>query len=368
MISSDSCKPCLSECKTCQDSITCTSCKDPLAELNSKRQCHVLCSVFNTSSCLECPSLCSLCDINLFCLNCTSNTLRRTGSCSCLPGYSQSQDNRTCIEKYFYSNLKITSNQNLILTFNESLSASLRESDLRIRIKHVKYDFYLKQSNISSYKLIIIGLNSINKTLDVELKILKKNIYSRKKSKLFNYVIIGKIYPSSKTGIDFGSGLGPATQIAVASSVGIAMVSNPAGLWSLINTIQLITYMPINAVPYSTRLEDTATSMMNYNIIPNLFSYISNKNATKIPNNEVRDFGIDSSVIVLNIGSIWMVFITSAFSTFLLFLLARYFKRSEKIQNLYIKSKYNILIRFWIESYLELSIYGFIQVRAVRNK
>ena len=223
----------------------------------------------------------------------------------------------------------------------------------------------MKKLNFSCYLIEIIGLVRNYKTLSVELKILKKGLYSREKSKLLNYLMKVDINGKIDAGVQFAAGLKPAVQVAVSASVGIRLVANLAGLWSLINTIQLITYMPINAVPYSERLRDTSTALINYNVIPNVMALFCDEEATSRPSKQLKDFGIESSVMLINVGPIWMIFIYCLISTIFYLVLAAVFKDSVKIQKFKTKYKFNLMIRFWIESYLELGIYALIQVKSV---
>ena len=237
---------------------------------------------------------------------------------------------------------------------------------MQVRIENVDQDFYLKKMNLTHFFITLVGLGQINKTLELEVEIVKKKVYSQENSKLLNYLLNGQINHKGEGGIFFGTGVKPAVQVAITSSVAMGFVSNPAGLWSLINTIQPITYMPINAVPYSERLRDTSTSLMEYNIIPNVMSLFCDDEATSRPSDEVKEFGIKSSVILLNAGPIWMIFVSCLASTGFLLIISKFYEKSEKIQKYKKRFKYNILIRFWIEAYLEVGIYGFIQIKAVR--
>ena len=156
------------------------------------------------------------------------------------------------------------------------------------------------------------------------------------------------------------------SQVIILTSVGIGVISSPSALWSTLNTIQLISNMPLNSVPYSSKLKQTSSALTISSFLPNPISKYLNKEATTKPKGRIKEFGIESSAILYNISQVWVIFLILIFTIIIILVLSKIFTNSNRLQNCKIKFKYNLMIRFFIQSYLEFCIYGFIQVREVR--
>ena len=309
--------------------------------------------------CLPCPSLCSKCDTKLECIECTKNSYSYDRSCICYKGFSKSKNK--CVEVFFYSNLTINFQNRIFLAFSEPVIFT--NNDFRVYIERKLYQKNMTKVNYSKYIITPDYQDKIFGDIQIEILITKSNLYSKFNSSLYNYNLTGFLnFSSSKSSQSTSN---PTFQIMTFIAIALASLSNPSSLWAMLNTIQLIYYMPLNSVPYTDLLRETTDSLIDYSIVPNIFSIVSCPAATSPPSKNVKRFGIKSSVLLLNSGPIWLSFISSLISITFIFILTKILDSSIKLKKLYSKLKFNLLIRFWIEAYLDLGLLAFIQTTSV---
>ncbi|CAG9312402.1 unnamed protein product [Blepharisma stoltei] len=90
----------------------------------------------------------------------------------------------------------------------------------------------------------------------------------------------------------------------VGSSVALAMLNtNPSGLWTMLNTIQFISYIPYASYPISDKVSAFFKSMNDFNFVPNMFSFFIDENNKYQPYYQAKKYGYDSYLIHVNIGN-----------------------------------------------------------------
>jgi hypothetical protein len=156
-------------------------------------------------------------------------------------------------------------------------------------------------------------------------------------------------------------------KVVVSASIGCAIVGNPSTAWALINTIQLISYYPMNTNPLTPGLLAFFNNLGGYNILPNSMTYIFDMNSASPPYAEASNYGFISSVFFINIGS----FVTS-FLAITIFWPVAYILTKIKIGILAGETikilgnyRYSFFLRFWTQSYLDLGFAAIIQLKAV---
>lgn len=107
LITRDSCKSCLRECKSCKDPNGCETCKANNA-IPTKNGCKCEDQYFNTTSldtpfaCLKCHPHCSTCESSSQCLSCISqNAVLSASGCICQEGFYNTTDlteSQSCIK------------------------------------------------------------------------------------------------------------------------------------------------------------------------------------------------------------------------------------------------------------------------------
>lgn len=368
------CAKCIGQCETCSVYDFCLSCKGVYDVIGNDGQCITICNkgwYAENYNCLECPSLCEDCQDESTCLECSENAEIQNGTCVCEKGHQKLLG--SCKEKYFYADLTVSTINKLKLEFTESPELFLSLSNFNINSalsKAFKPSLFIKNA-----KIYIISLNpqiSIPDNTPISIEILLNPLYSEENSILSTYFYSNELYKqllsqSDQTLTTTASTTEASSQTAVSTSAAIAIVSNPAAAWALINTIQLIGYLPLGSNPLTPKLRVFCTSLGKYNLLPNPMEKIYSKNDTEVPYLQGRDFGLETSLFWINIGnnlSILLIILFCWPNIYIVSLLAKgsiATKAKKYLQNY----KYNTFIRYWIQSYLDIIVYSIIQIKSV---
>jgi hypothetical protein len=158
------------------------------------------------------------------------------------------------------------------------------------------------------------------------------------------------------------------TTIAAAMSF-----SSTAGLWNLVNTIQLLSVLPLLNIELPIMLFATLISMRSYNPIPNIMSYIMPEKGPR-PFRRASLLGYETSQFFINIGDI----LTTLSITLVLLPILIVIKKilpdkyhqkfiGKKVKQYIQGYKWNVFTRFYIECYIELAIAAAVQIFAMKD-
>ena len=366
------CLNCFEECSSCLNSSHCLSCVNA-SKILQNGVCYQPCPVSSyllNGNCTPCPDLCLEC--NPICKSCIENANFTKQTCKCVDGYKQI--NSTCEKAFFYASFQIYSSSKFAINFSEPTLHMLQNNSFEFKIADRK-DFeikLLKSINNTQYIFSLKFKNSVEEGKIIEANIIEKFLLSSNKSQLFEYNIFGSLpsYSASTISPSIQLVLNSSTAMAqtvVSSSVGVSLMSNPAAAWALLNSIQILIFLPINSNNLTQTIKTFLSGFSGYNILPNVFkSFLSDK-ASSEPYLEAREYGIKSSVFLVNTGKNLAIFTVTCMMTPFIFCLSRC--TSGKIAAKAIKIlgnyKYSFFLRFWTQSFLELMIFAVIQLRSV---
>ena len=370
-----SCLNCSIDCTTCSDYNFCITCSDGMKQVTSTGSCNLCCSsgeILVDDWCYPCISLCETCSTKTTCDQCVSNATLANGQCSCLTGY---QSNGTsCIEYYFTASLitTFTRNQNkLQLSFSAPPITPLSSSHFSITTPNLNITsllFYPKDT--STYIFSLLFDMTVPDLSPVLITILQSPLYSTQNSQLKAYTLQGYLHkfdPIRSSAVVVTAKAAAASQVAVSSSLASALFGNPAAAWAMINTIQIVAYLPISANPLTPNLIAFCTGLNSFNIIPNPMAYIFNSNSTSQPYTEASNYGINTSVFWVNIGNDVAIFmgLLALWPFMLIFSKLKIGKIAVKFAKLLGNYRYSVFLRFWIQVYLNGAFFAIIQLKAV---
>jgi hypothetical protein len=305
------------------------------------------------------------------CTQCNENAVLSDGICQCLRGYTE-LDNH-CISSNFTAEININSNNKLQLTFEKTLETSLTPQEITIKtIPKINFDIKLYEYSSKTYYITPTFTTTVEIGTNLTLTIIKNPLYSQDNSLLTTYefsVILNPIIldkPTTLSSVTTKT-IEAASQTVFTTSIGTSIVSNPAAVWALINTLQLIYYIPLGSTPMTKGLQEFCLSLGNYNIIPNPMSMIFSYNLTTAPYYEAQDFGLKTSVFLINIGSSLLIIISFIILWPFIFLLSKFASRGiqRKANTLLKNYKYRFFIRFWTQTYIDIIVYALIQLKSV---
>ena len=388
--SSHRCEKCDEGCLACNNSGYCEKCTDNKAVPTGKscESCQTGYFMNNNLSCQSCPENCLNCiynpitliDIN--CIECKkdyekvdnycdpicrNNEKLKNHTCSCIKGSKKIKGE--CIMKYFELNLKIDSSNKVYLNFEKTLdstfstinftifttiqSYSIELNEVSKRNYNLKFNFYESVKNGTSFIL-----NFDEPLYSEDEYILKTSKYTQKFSE-YEYIpekienMIETIKKSSK--------------ISNSIAILLSFIGNPSLAWLLISTLQIIYLMPLSEVSLTPAVNKFCKTVSQYNIIFNTFELFIDKNAVDPPFDPASKIGIESAVVLINIGSELTLLIILIIVWPFLKILSFYeiTKIDAKLKELISSYKFSIFIRFWLQNHLIIGVYSLINLKSV---
>ena len=137
----------------------------------------------------------------------------------------------------------------------------------------------------------------------------------------------------------------------------------------LINTLQIIYFIPLSRNPLTPAVVRFCLSVTDYNIVPNIPEIYIENNSTSLPFKEAKDIGIDSSLFLINFGSeITLLSLALLFLPIYLIFTIFKFNCLKKFLTFCQKNlKYSFFIRFWLQNHLLLGVYAYLNFDAVND-
>lgn len=348
--SSFTCEPCTENCESC-NSTDCLSCTPGY--------------FISNSICSQCPQFCTSCNPN--CTSCSTNAILSEGSCYCPIGYN----NETCEYARFNATLSRYGSSQLLLYFTEPLQSALKSSDFQIKIDSSLESFKLTQESSTKYLIQInFTTSSIDQTLLLTFltdivaannALLDKKTYS---------LVIAKSEKSSEAAkVEvFKQAYTQAAVYGAASVVALSSVcSNPAALWSFINTIQLLCFATLSGVDTTPEIQGVLEGLRSYYLFPNTIEYVYQDDSTH-PYDKAKKLGFETNSLFINVGKPLTAFAFFLVYYFLFFLLSKCDLRCNFL-NEFVKAtatefKYGFFIRYSIQNYLEICVSCLISIFA----
>jgi len=424
---SNSCQPCYSECQTCTNGspLDCTVCY-PLAYLNSIAPGRCVCNegyagAPNTASCAVCDESCRmclglgaahcsacreglvlvpetigaqhgwcrLCPEGLYfnspiCAKCSANCricISSVHCTSCLPPLYLQPDftcsslcpppaNCTLSSSHCFSAFLLTRLGNsLSLAFTTNLSQPLETSDFSLSFDLVEYTsqpvWVLREIESTwSYLLNVTYTRPIPSGSYATLRF-KSPLRGRNCESLGTMEVYAGLVEAN--GTDTNTATWPIVQTAAL----ILLITSLLGggttlLWLIINTFQLISYLPFSYIPMSnrTRKNLTGANVMNYLFNPFDYMGISSSAVPEYASN--CDF--ETALFLPNVGEL-IITISSLCLSYLALMTCQRFG-SKALSHWCIgkreEYRWNVLIRLGLESYLPLLIAAGLQTTNIQ--
>ena len=373
--SSLSCKACNSLCNGCESYNYCLNCSSSLYELNNNGQCNYICPegyYSNQAKCIPCDNLCINCTIG-GCIDCVTNANFVNNICQCMQGYNGTKE---CDRMTFSAQLSISSKNIVTLTFTDQLNFALSSGNFSLSITNnavFTYNFYCQDNEtyiFSIYSTVPITNGSI-----ITITIKNSNLTSQSNSLYNGETLKGSLSsytPSIKLSAATAAIMNNSqtiTKSVVSISIVAGLLSNPACIWTLFNMIEIITYLPLNSMPYPDQLSAFFTNAGPLGIIPNPITYLVPSDTDAIPYLEAERYGFTTSLFIINAGPFIYNFIIFILLIPLFYIVSKtkFGAIAVKCAKLLSNYKYNFFLRYWMQTYLDLALLALIQMRSVKN-
>ena len=385
----DSCIECDSLCASCTYLEICQTCRGNFTELidqqcmcmqgyykpttksrdckrcealNDNDECITDCplsTILINGLCEKCPDNCGVCESTSNCSKCLSNFNIESGQCVCQKG--EQALNSFCTAKYFSAYLEVNSNNTIYLNFTETPEKSLNKDDLLFEYRGKQRKINLKVLNSFTYQ---INLQNTDIIIDFDFTLtLPSPIYSTENSQLKTDKLSDSFSPEILT---LSNSFKTTIQTLVTLSFLSSTLSNSSPTWVLLSTIQIISYMPLANLDFSSNILEFLHALSRYSIIPNIMKgSFDSDSSTEASEREQRS-GIKSTVLWINLGQSFTLFISyitlipfAIIGSWLPYVSGFCYKVLQNYQ-------FRFFFRFWIQFYLDFGVFALIQLKAVR--
>lgn len=385
------CSECQTNCLDCIDYNTCLQCKtinsniingscicpDNSFELSETCICQDGLFIKNDSynfQCYPCHQSCLTCSSSSItsCLSCENPIkLSSSNSCSECPPLMFYEDFQC--KNYFYAWISVSKLNKVGILFSEETEKSLSSYSINITLSP-PYPFTNTYFELNStfFYLSLSFSSDIPKGTKITIDFFSNIIYSKSNKILEKYTFTKELYEyihqiSSEEIKIIAKSVNSASKVGVTTSVAFGIISNPSVVWAFMNTLQLISYVPLGSNPLTPKLRVFLSNFGKFNLIPNAGLYIFSPNSSSEPYLEARKFGFESSVFWINVGQLFTGFfgILVMWPVLSIFSKNKNMKNVARISKLLANYKYSFFVRFWIQAYLDIGVCAIVQLRSV---
>lgn len=385
------CSECQTNCLDCIDYNTCLQCKtinsniingscicpDNSFELSETCICQDGLFIKNDSynfQCYPCHQSCLTCSSSSItsCLSCENPIkLSSSNSCSECPPLMFYEDFQC--KNYFYAWISVSKLNKVGMLFSEETEKSLSSYSINITLSP-PYPFTNTYFELNStfFYLSLSFSSDIPKGTKITIDFFSNIIYSKSNKILEKYTFTKELYEyihqiSSEEIKIIAKSVNSASKVGVTTSVAFGIISNPSVVWAFMNTLQLISYVPLGSNPLTPKLRVFLSNFGKFNLIPNAGLYIFSPNSSSEPYLEARKFGFESSVFWINVGQLFTGFfgILVMWPVLSIFSKNKNMKNVARISKLLANYKYSFFVRFWIQAYLDIGVCAIVQLRSV---
>ena len=369
------CVKCSYGCNSCTSNSNCNSCQDQF-KLNDnfcicKPGYYSKPSVNDDSfECIKCPLSCDECLDNKKCISCKENFILEGDNCVCMPGFTKYQ--LTCIQNHFEGLLSVNKSNIIKLSFNESLVKPLNFSDIILNFEDsTVIAFQIYKSSVNFCILILELPDKLPQNLTFIAQISTNPVYSAKKSLLREYTYIGLLNDyKAGSNITETKIFRDSAQAALLTSAVIGFILKPAFLWNLLNTLDIIKYLPLTTNNLTSEIRKLCAGVSLIIPVPNLAEEYMNKNSSSVPIKEVQDCQIEYSPFIFNSARELLIFIIFVLLYPFMHIAQHIVKSSSKFIIKKIKKfkknyRYNFFFRFFLQVYLNFGVYAIVQLKSV---
>jgi hypothetical protein len=336
------------------------------------------------STCEKCPELCRDCIDDFNCTECMNHSSLVDGLCECNQSFFKHES--MCIRGIITPNATLTSNNTIEFGFNIPLDFSLSPHHLSLSLdsnqisqsSYSLYELYANQSYyitlscpISTNSTLIIYLTPTFKsqTLDYVLSTDNVSLTTNFNTTDSNSDIqASRDYLSNNPNAAKIQGQTRTQTMSISSTVLSFAITGSTSVWCFINTLQIISIIPLINVDLPDYLFAVLTGSRSYIPIPNFIGKLVPKEGST---SFYRAYllGFSRPEFIYNTGEA-LSGIIAIILIYPILLLIRKLTRAKyskkylfKLLESYISNyRWNVFLRFLLESYLEITLSAFIQL------
>lgn len=377
------CRPCSHLCAKCISAETCSECLFQAKQVNNSCQCiEGAYEQSDIPACAQCPLYCSAC-IATGCLSCVPNWILYHAECVQVCPLGMLVIENRCVEAPPEPSLAVLPNNTLDVRFSKSLARPLLASDYALLLSDY-YSIYTPAWNMTvletnrSYQ-IELDLSSFKQPKDYSsIQLIFNDPTSLRDSESLSIsksTLNATLYPfppllqplPSPVGLSSPAAVQAATTVKGATTAALTsalFAGNPISMFSLLNQLQLITFIPMVNV---TLPDQFANSLLGLNVnefVFNPFDHLYDVNKANKPPTFIAISGFETSLFLLNSSSLVLTSIWIIASYTVVTLLANIISLPTiqySLAHLQVKYHWEVLLRTWIQLYLDVGVCSLLQ-------
>jgi hypothetical protein len=290
------------------------------------------------------------------------------GSCKCEDGY---EDKGKCFRIRFEASIKVNSKNVVTVTFNETLQSTLTYQDFVIECKDVKNaKIEFKAISKSEYEFHVTSEDDIEAGSIFTVILKNQKLKSKKNSLYYKTDLSVKLFEVNAENPIVESLLSAAKKVVMASlavTATFGIFGSTSFFWILLNTLQILTYLPLNSTPYTETLIKFFTFMNLLNLFPSISELLGIDINHSDPYLEARRYDIDSNLFLINVDIIVVQFMINVTIILLLVLGMLTLGGSWKARcyRWLQRYRYGYFLRLLTGIYLDFLIFSLVQIRTV---
>jgi len=351
------------------------------AELKADNSCSCTEGYYGSpASCAQCLQGCQICS-SAGCTKCFPQWYLYGKECvtACPLGYLPKYDlcelgDLTPPDPSMFVNL----NNSLIVSFSKPIHMNLTSSDIRVNVtdtSNVAYSLVWSPPVVLNDSSFLLNLSIDSPSLPDDNQCLLTFLHPATVVDLQGVAIVktqlvGVLYGYGKSSLSNATLKAGAAAVAQGSVGAVAATSiisgSPTSFWSLLNQLQMITYIPMTGMPVPNGLMVTLGALNVGTFVPNPFHYILPTNeSSQRPPDYAQRYEVDSSLFLLNTGLMMTTAVVLVLGFIPIYALS---KCTTGPLSLYVRRflpsfKWGIPLRWWIQSYLDISIYSLLEIQ-----
>jgi hypothetical protein len=293
--------------------------------------------------------------------------LSNSKSCECEEGFTD--EGETCTRRKVTYSLSVNEDNEIFLTFSEPVDFSAK--DLAVFVEGLEaVQFIVERSSLTAYQLILILSPDLNigegASMSVQVLLNGEGVEptSEQSSSFALPRMVTPATSEDQTAKAVGSSARLITTVAISALAFSGLASgNMTAVWTLINSLQILSYIPMMDLSLPKPLFKFFTNLLSFGILPNIFQYFVPNEGPTVPKSAER-IGTDTSLFLLNSGDLLTTFALSLVAIPLIYLGSRlnYSLVRKHCVGLLKDFRWNFFIRLAVEGYLELTFSCLLQV------
>ncbi|OMJ79755.1 hypothetical protein SteCoe_20141 [Stentor coeruleus] len=377
------CDPCQDFCSSigCRNPNNCSLCFDPNClnctnyNKNSCMKCEnsyvfqdhkcIPCAQLEffdnqTQKCQSCEGLCVDCISKTQCISCKNNSsINNNKQCICDQGYDGIN---TCTRNTFSAMMTVDYNNIVYLHFTEKLQNSLSKENIDVTLNNKPINYTLSADEEKIYKIEVEFIKDVEEGSKLKVSFLADLVSSTNSLLPMNSIEILLFVYHFKQAIIAVETVKKYTKIGFYSVLGFLfgtsiITIDPNCFYTFLNSAELFSYVILFDVDLEPAVVVFLNSLRVNSNAPSITSYIYSKDKTNNLENQFKNFGYKTSLILVNSDFYMQLFaflmILNVLIYFISFIPQALVKRLAKA--VLDKFKYKIYIRYWIQTCMEIT-------------